>query len=343
VHDKNRSLRIALPQPAHPAFAFAGDDCYNHFMKKINFFSGGIAARRSLLFLPVIICLACQSLPVSGLGGAQEQAGIPEISTPKKEHMIDVGGRKLHGCVYGSGLPAVVLVSGFGSPQEYWNPVIPGLAANATVVTYDRAGVGSSEINDLPAHGEQSARDLHALLAKLALPGPYLLVGHSYGGFVARLFASMYPADMAGLVLEETQHEDNLDEIRRILTGKDLETFDQVLLPGFAAPENPKNESDFRNVTREQLKKSKPLPRMPFVVLTCRGRAYAMRPMFSEAALAAMAKLDEDLMGRLVASVPGGKQIMIEGTGHHVHVDKPAALIVPVVEMIGQVRGKKQN
>ena len=306
-------------------------------MKKVN------AASGILFVLLVFICMDFNSSPLPGQAAVQEQAEIPEISTPRTESMVDVGGRKLHCCVYGSGAPAVVLVSGFGAPQIYWNPVIPALAAKTTVVTYDRAGVGKSELGRLPAHGEQSARDLHALLAKLAVPKPYLLFGHSFGGFVARLFAAMYPEDMAGLILEETQHEDNLVEMRKILKGKDLETFDQVLLPSFAAPENPRDEADYRNATREQLKKITPLPPMPFVILTVRGRAAAMRGMFSDGAIEAIAKLDEDLMGRLAASIPGGKQIMIEGTGHHVHVDKPEALIAPVEEMIATVKGKRQN
>jgi pimeloyl-ACP methyl ester carboxylesterase len=278
-----------------------------------------------------------------GQGAAQQQVEIPEISIPKMEHMIDVGGRKLHACVYGSGLPVLVLVSAFETDQKNWNPVVPDLAAKATVVTYDRAGVGKSELGDLPAHGEQSAKDLHVLLEKLAVPGPYILVGHSFGGFVARLFASMYPDDMAGLILEETQHEDNFSEMKKILKGKDLEMFEQVLVPGFAAPENPKSERDYRDATREQLKTSQALPRMPFVVLTVRDRAYAMRPIFSEGALAELARLDEELMNRLAASLPGGKHVMIEGTGHYVHVDKPALLIAPVLEMIQALREKKHE
>ncbi len=166
-----------------------------------------------------------------------------------------------------------------------------------------------------------------------------ILVGHSYGGFVARLFASMYPGAMGGLILEETQHEDNLIEMRKVLKGKDLETFEQVIVPGFATPENPRSEGDYRNVTREQVKKSTPLPRIPFVILTCRDRANAMRPMFSDGAIKELVKLDAELMNKLAASVPGGRQIMVDGTGHHVHVDKPELLIAPVVEMIKAVRG----
>jgi len=210
---------------------------------------------------------------------------IPEISTPKIENMIDVGGRKLHCCVYGNGSPTVVLVSGFEAPQAYWNSVIPDLAAKTTVVTFDRAGIGKSEIGDLPTHGEQSAKDLQVLLNKLGAPRPYILVGHSYGGSVVRLFASMYPDDMGGFILEDTQHEDVLNELRKILKGKDLEAFEQLVVDRFSAPENPKTEADYRNITREQVSQSKPLPRIPFVILTSAGRANAMQPLFSDEAI----------------------------------------------------------
>jgi len=209
-----------------------------------------------------LICLNSNLLSSSqaSTGSPQEQIRIPEISTPKIENMIDVGGRKLDCCVYGNGSPTVVLVSGLEAPQVYWNPVIPDLAAITTVVTYDRAGIGKSEIGDLPAHGEQSAKDLQVLLDKLDVPRPYILVGHSYGGSVVRLFASMYPNNMGGLILEDTQHEDVLTEMKKILKGKDLEAFDQLMADRFSTPENPKTEIDYRNIAREQVRKSKPLP-----------------------------------------------------------------------------------
>jgi len=287
-----------------------------------------------------LICLNSTLLSSSpaSKGSPQEEINIPEISTPKIENMIDVGGRKLDCCVYGKGSPTVVLVSGLEAPQAYWNSVIPDLAARTTVVTFDRAGIGKSETGDLPTHGEQSAKDLQVLLDKLAVPKPYILVGHSYGGNIVRLFASMYPDDMGGLILEDTQHEDILKEMQKILRGKDLEAFDQLMVDRFTAPENPKTEADYRNMTREQVRKSKPLPRMPFVVLTSAGRAKAMPPIFSDEAIEKMAKLDLALNNKLAALIPGGRQIIVEGTGHDIHVDKPEALIGPVVEMIKEVR-----
>ena len=289
-----------------------------------------------------VVCIAFSAMGARAAAIHEAvQAGEPARRHLRMEKMIDVGGRRLHCRIYGNGSPTVVLVSGLDSPQASWDSVVPDLAAMTTVVTYDRAGVGKSEIGALPAHGEQSAKDLHALLDALDVPRPFILVGHSFGGFVVRLFASMYPDGMGGLILEETQHEDNLKELRNILKGKDLEAYDQMLVDMFREPEIPKTEADFRNVTREQVRKSKPLPRMPLVILTCPDRAKAMPPVFSAGAIEEMAKLDLALMDRLAASIPGGRHILVEGTGHYIHVDRPQALIAPVAEMIKEVREKK--
>jgi len=177
----------------------------------------------------------------------------------------------------------------------------------------------------------------------LGVSRPYILVGHSYGGSVARLFASMYPDDMGGLILEDTQHEDVLSEMKKILKGKDLEAFEQLVVARFSAPEDPKTEADYRNITREQVRKSKPLPRIPLVVLTSAGRAKAMGPFFSEEAIVEMEKSDIALNNKLAALIPEGRQIIVEGTGHDIHVDKPEALIAPVMKMIQEGREKKEN
>lgn len=285
-----------------------------------------------------LVCLGSSSLSCSKEGKQfpQQQMSIPEISTPKTESMIDVGGRKLNCCVYGKGAPTVVLVSGFGAPQAYWNSVIPDLAAKTTVVTFDRAGIGKSEIGELPTHGEQSTRDLHVLLEKLDVPSPFVLVGHSYGGDVVRLFASMYPEDMGGLILEDSQHEDVLNEQRKILKGKDLETLEQMVAR-FSTPENPKTEADYRNITAEQVRKSTPLPHIPFVVLTAGDRSKAMPPMFSDEAKEQIAKLGLEMQKKLVALIPGGKHIVVEDVGHNIHGEKPEALIDPVIEIVNEV------
>lgn len=270
---------------------------------------------------------------------SQERFRIPEISTPKTEKMVDVEGRKLHSFFYGEGSPAVILVSGFGAAQTYWNPVIPDLAARTMVVTFDRAGIGKSEIKDLPTHGLQSAKDLHVLLEKMNIPKPYILIGHSYGGDVVRLFASLYPGDMGGMILEDAQHEAVLDEQRKILKGKNLQRLEEMVAR-FSPPENPKTEGDYRNITIEQLKDSNRLPDIPFIVLTAGNRSQAMPPIFSEEAKEEIAKLGIEMQKKLATLIPGGKHIIVEDVGHNIHIEKPDALIGPVLGMITDIRKK---
>jgi len=132
----------------------------------------------------------------------QDHFVVPDVAAHKTERMVDVGGRKLHACLYGQGSPTVVLVSGTNDAlQETWNPLIDPLASEATLITYDRAGIGKSEIGDLPTHAKQSAIDLRHLLEKLNTPESILLVGHSYGVRVVNLYASLFPDEVDGLIL----------------------------------------------------------------------------------------------------------------------------------------------
>ena len=252
--------------------------------------------------------------------------------------MIDVGGRRLHCAVYGSGGPTVVLVSGFQAPQAYWNPLVPGIAEVATVVTYDRPGYGKSERGDLPVHGRQAADDLHVLLGKLGVPKPYLLVGHSYGGRIVRLFAGAYPDDTAGLVLEEAGHEDLPEAQLAALTGQDRETLAAMIAPYRTKVPDPRTETDYMLETVEQLRQSGPLPRVPLIVITSASRGSGLPPVFSPES---QSKLDEVAMAmqkKLADLVPGAEQILVEGAGHNVHLEKPEAVLGPILAMIARIR-----
>jgi len=304
-------------------------------------------ARESFRLIAVLACLLIV-LGVHATADAQDRPqpfGQPiketEITTERVEHMIDVGGRSLHCLVYGKGAPTVVLISGLNVPQSYWNSVVPNLAERATVVTYDRPGIGKSELGDAPVHGEQSAKDLHVLLEKLGAPKPYVVVGHSYGGSVARLFVSKYPKDVGGLILEDCQHESILEEQRKLLKGQDLEALDNMAAR-MSNTANPKTEMDYNRITSEQLRSSAPLPKIPYVVITSGNRSKAVPPIFSEQSREQLIALGMELQKRLVNLIPGGKQIVAEGVGHNIHVERPEILLEPLNEMIGEVKGAKR-
>lgn len=124
--------------------------------------------------------------------------------------LVDVGGYSLHVSVTGQGGPTVVLLPGAGDFSFDWALVQPEVARFTRVVSYDRAGSAWSEAGPVPRTLRQEAHELRTALARLDLPPPYVLVGHSLGGLVARVFARDHPGECAGMVLVDATHEDTV-------------------------------------------------------------------------------------------------------------------------------------
>jgi pimeloyl-ACP methyl ester carboxylesterase len=121
---------------------------------------------------------------------------------PAPGQMVDVGGYRLHIYCVGAGSPTVVIDSGLGDWSASWsNSVQPQAAATTRVCTYDRAGMGYSEPGPLPRTAARFSEELHTLLQRAEVPGPYVVAGHSSGGFTVRVFADTYPAEVVGVIL----------------------------------------------------------------------------------------------------------------------------------------------
>ena len=108
----------------------------------------------------------------------------------------------------GQGSPTVIMDTGLGVPAVGWDFVQPEVAKFARVCSYDRAGYGWSTPGPLPRTTGQIVKELHALLAVSGEKGPYVLVAHSFGGYNVRVYTKEYPAEVAGMVLVDTSHED---------------------------------------------------------------------------------------------------------------------------------------
>ncbi|HKB35098.1 MAG TPA: alpha/beta hydrolase, partial [Gemmataceae bacterium] len=122
--------------------------------------------------------------------------------------LVDVGGYKLHAHVTGKGDPAVALIAGAGDFSFDWGLVQPGISRFARTCSYDRAGAAWSDLGPTPRTMRQEAHELHALLIAAGIKPPYVLVDHSVGGLILRVYAEHYPADVAGAVLVDGTHED---------------------------------------------------------------------------------------------------------------------------------------
>jgi len=125
---------------------------------------------------------------------------------PPPGKLVDVGGYRLHLNCTGAGSPTVVIESGWGDMSASWGWVQPEVARTTRICTYDRAGMGWSESSPEPRTAREFAKELHTLLEKANEPGPYVLVGHSMGGYTVRVYAHDYPEEVAGLVLVDPQN-----------------------------------------------------------------------------------------------------------------------------------------
>ncbi len=115
--------------------------------------------------------------------------------------MVDIGGRRLHVNVTGSGTPVVIFEAGAAATSLSWPLVAPQIAKLTTVVTYDRDGLGWSDRASGCYTALDSAEDLAVLLERIPVEGPVVMVGHSFGGLIARVFEQRNPGRVAGMVL----------------------------------------------------------------------------------------------------------------------------------------------
>jgi len=125
---------------------------------------------------------------------------------PPNGRMIDVGGYALHIQCEGEGSPTLVVESGSGTWSLMWAHLLPRLAERTRTCVYDRAGYGWSESSGKPHTAANSADDLHAVLTNAQITPPYVLVGHSSGGWVERVFQDRFTNEVVGVVLAEASH-----------------------------------------------------------------------------------------------------------------------------------------
>jgi pimeloyl-ACP methyl ester carboxylesterase len=115
--------------------------------------------------------------------------------------MISAGSHRLQIRREGRGTPVVVIDAGLADRLDTWRPLQDRIARLTQVDTYNRAGYGRSEPGPLPRDAGREAEELRTLLRNASVPGPYVLVGHSLGASNVQVFASMYPDDVAAMLL----------------------------------------------------------------------------------------------------------------------------------------------
>jgi D-alanyl-D-alanine carboxypeptidase len=265
--------------------------------------------------------------------------------------LVDIGGaRKMYLECRGTGSPTVVLVSGKGNRADIWNtpnPEKPGpvvfteVARLTRVCAYDRPGTTGALASEPsrsdpvpePVTVADAVVDLHALLIASKEPGPFVLVGHSIGGLISRLYASTYPRDVSGLVLIDALSED----LYKRLTPEQQAVFEKLN----DVPERYDNVRSF-----EQVRAAPPVRAMPIVVLTADHSPITSKDIasgrfppgvtakFADALWAAQVPA-QDSLARLF---PNAKHITNTNSSHYIQIDQPQLVIDSIREVVDAVR-----
>lgn len=143
-------------------------------------------------------------------------------------------------CKPGSEPYTFIFEAGFAGDLSVWNKVAPALSKSAKVVAYSRAGIDNSDTRPEPRTLEQGGAELEQMIKAAQLKPPYILVGHSYGGFLVRQFAAHHPAEVAGMVFVDASAEGMDATLKKIGAAKFAK--DQKAIASFtpiqAGPEN---------------------------------------------------------------------------------------------------------
>jgi pimeloyl-ACP methyl ester carboxylesterase len=323
-----------------------------------------------VLFLAGILPAGSASQATAAQGATL--AAASPVAAGDFSGLVDIGGRKLYLECRGRGSPTVILEAGAYARADVWSRdnqrqagartmVLPGVAAFTRVCAYDRPGTIGEVNPDLDPHGppffpsrsdpvpqprttRDKVADLHALLRAADIRGPYVLVAHSAGGLVVRLYASMYPDEVVGMVLLDSTHEDVWLRFQEALTPAQWAEFEaltvinQKLLDAYPETERWFTAPLADDATTGQVRQSRanaPLRPMPLVVLA-QGIAFAApsRGWPSDKMEGIMTALQEDL----AELVPNAHYAIATKSGHNIHQDQPELVIAAIREVVEAVR-----
>jgi pimeloyl-ACP methyl ester carboxylesterase len=285
---------------------------------------------------------------------------------PMPGELVDVGGYKLHIDCIGQGSPTVILDSGLGDTYISWQKVQPQIAQFVRICSYDRAGLGYSDSSPHPRNSKKIAEELHTLLHNAEVPPPYILVGHSIGGFNVRLYASLYRNELAGMVLVDSSHPEQRKRLPPALLDLDAswvrqQEFLEFTMPfgiprllGFCDndPEVRAAECNFHSA-REAVAELKsvsesaaqtaatgPFGDLPLAVLS--SDPDHPRPDLPEDLVKPTNDAWQQMQEELSHLSTKGTRVVIKGSGHYIQIDCPEVVIDAIHNVVDQAR-RTQN
>lgn len=320
--------------------------------------------RRQLVALAAGIALvggACATAQATGSQGTIAAVVAPPADDPQARHVaaeqddiagtFDIGGRDMYLECTGQGSPTVVLISGGGIAADLWDSplgeqptVYPTIARTTRVCAYDRpgttraqaeGGISRSDPVPQPVTPSRSVAELHALLEVAGQTGPFVLVAHSYGGLVARLFANQHPTEVAGMVLIDSFSP----ELREAMPELWTSWIAWNTTPPAVIEDYPDYERvDFDNAL-DELVANRAIPPMSLVVLTADKPYPAPTQPGLPADIHIVTRAAQDVSQRQVAQlVPGAEHITNTGSGHDIMLENPVLVSDAILDVLAAVR-----
>lgn len=288
---------------------------------------------RSLLLLVLLLIVSTSCAPYT-------PKAVPTVSNPF-DAKVDIGGYSLRIACIGDGTPTVIVEAGFGEPaieSTSWVTVKNEIAKTTRICVYDRAGLGSSDV--APTKNRTSkdiAKDLHTLLVNAGVPRPYILVGHSLGGYHVLVFADQYPKEVAGIVLVDSSHPDQWTEVNAVLPPESPNEADTIKRLRRVPPASLPEKLDVLK-SAKQVRAVKSLGDLPLVVLTHSPTQQNMYPNVAPEITEKLEQMWQKLQNDLASLSSNSTHVTATKAGHYIQVDEPQLVIDAIRKVIEETK-----
>jgi len=318
---------------------------------------------KNLLLVLLGICLLVACTGTAAKPAAPTSTIIPSTSTPIAIPLpstsmvppsplapiyekVDVGGYALQIQCIGQGTPTVIIEAAFEAApvrSGTWLAVTSEIRKTARICVYDRAGLGLSDTAlGLTRTSKDIAQDLHTLLVNAKVQKPYILVGHSLGGFHVRLFASLYPDEVGGIVLVDSSHPDQWSEVSAVLPAE--------------SPDEPASIKELRTIpdinnlekldilaSADQVRATGALGNLPLVVLShSPTSAWSANLNLSPDVAEKVEKVWQKLQNELAGLSSSSTHIVAAKAGHFIQLDEPRLVIDAILKVIEEAKKRGQ-
>jgi len=236
-----------------------------------------------------------------------------------KEIFVQIRDFKLFAKLFGQkkDKPTIVMESGYGDYSKSWDSIISKISMLTEVLIYDRAGLGKSEKSSNPRTSREMVKELNELLNRAKIKPPYILVGHSFGGVNARIYATEYPNEVCGLILVDSTPEKYRERFLITMSKDFQEAYNnQFIYEG--------NYDEFME-SLKQLKETRQKLNIPLIVLSAGKKDHYSKES---------QVLWNEMQREILEISSDGEFVIAENSAHYIQNDEPEVVVNAIKKLI---------